>query len=146
MINIKDTLVKNLIRCSVIDDYNKQDIIDDIDNAIEYEDSTLEYLNMFLCEDTNRHMIALYVEMYRNDSIHSLSDLEDIIRILHNEFTWLPDVFTEDQLGQYFVEDLDFLNVPEHIRPFIDYNELLNYLVCNGLIYEVRSCGCLYKW
>ena len=56
MINIKDTLVENLIRCSVIDDYNKQDIIDDIDNAIEYEDSTLEYLNMFLCEDTNRHI------------------------------------------------------------------------------------------
>ena len=49
--------------------------------------------------------------------------IEDLINLTMNLdcYDFYPDVHDHDDLGRYYVEELDALQVPEHLRNYIDY-------------------------
>ena len=51
------------------------------------------------------------------------SSLSDIINLVHNLdcFQLYADISEDEELGHLYIEDVDALNVPDHILPYIDF-------------------------
>lgn len=49
--------------------------------------------------------------------------IQDLINLTQNLdcFEYLPGVKDDEDLGRYMVDELDALQVPEHIKPYLDY-------------------------
>lgn len=42
-------------------------------------------------------------------------------RLLRRQTAYYPDIHDHDDLGRYYIEELDAMQVPEHLRNYIDY-------------------------
>ena len=49
--------------------------------------------------------------------------LQEIINLTENLdcYDVYPDIHDHDDLGRYYIEELDAMQVPEHLRNYIDY-------------------------
>ena len=49
--------------------------------------------------------------------------LQEIINLTENLdcYDIYPDIHDHDDLGRYYIEELDAMQVPEHLRNYIDY-------------------------
>ena len=76
----------------------------------------------------------------------SLDDVREIIENL-DDFDLLPDVGDFEALGRYYVEDLDAIDVPEHLISYIDYEALGRDVYYSGSYHFVDgvSCICDYR-
>lgn len=51
------------------------------------------------------------------------SSVKDLINLAQNLdcYEFYPDIKEDDDLGRYYIEELDTMQVPEHLRNYIDY-------------------------
>lgn len=56
------------------------------------------------------------------DDIYT-GELKDLINLAQNLdcYNFIPEVHNEEELGRYYVDELQRLNVPEEARPYFDY-------------------------
>lgn len=52
-----------------------------------------------------------------------VGSIQDLINLTQNLdcYEYLPGVKNDEDLGRYLVDELDALQVPEHIKPYVDY-------------------------
>ncbi len=63
------------------------------------------------------------------------SSLEDVIDNVDN-FILYEDIFTEEDLGYYFIYDAGIYNIPDFMKNYIDYKRLGRDLAMDGYISE----------
>ena len=91
------------------------------DKLGEYESlDELNYLASKLDEMSQGEYEQFQVAMESGD--HSGS-LQEIINLTENLdcYDVYPDIHDHDDLGRYYIEELDAMQVPEHLRSYIDY-------------------------
>ena len=91
------------------------------DKLGEYESlDELNYLASKLDEMSQGEYEQLQAAMEIGD--HS-SDLQEIINLTENLdcYDIYPDIHDHDDLGRYYIEELDAMQVPEYLRNYIDY-------------------------
>ena len=91
------------------------------DKLGEYENlDELNYLASKLDEMSQGEYEQFQAAMEIGD--HS-SDLQEIINLTENLdcYDVYPDIRDHDDLGRYYIEELDAMQVPEHLRNYIDY-------------------------
>ena len=91
------------------------------DKLGKYENlDELNYLASKLDEMSQGEYEQLQAAMEIGD--HS-SDLQEIINLTENLdcYDIYPDIHDHDDLGRYYIEELDAMQVPEYLRNYIDY-------------------------
>ena len=91
------------------------------DKLGEYENlDELNYLASKLDEMSQGEYEQFQAAMEIGD--HS-SDLQEIINLTENLdcYDIYPDIHDHDDLGRYYIEELDAMQVPEYLRNYIDY-------------------------
>ena len=91
------------------------------DKLGEYENlDELNYLASKLDEMSQGEYEQFQAAMEIGD--HSGS-LQEIINLTENLdcYDIYPDIHDHDDLGRYYIEELDAMQVPEHLRNYIDY-------------------------
>lgn len=91
------------------------------DKLGEYENlDELNYLASKLDEMSQGEYEQFQAAMEIGD--HSGS-LQEIINLTENLdcYDFYPDIHDHDDLGRYYIEELDVMQVPEHLRNYIDY-------------------------
>ena len=87
----------------------------------EYENlDELNYLASKLDEMSNSEYAQFQAGMEMGDHCGSL---QEIINLTENLdcYEVYPDIHDYDDLGRYYIEELDVMQVPEHLQNYIDY-------------------------
>ena len=82
-------------------------------NELNYLAVKLEELNDYGYE---RFQAAMQISDYTG-SLQELINLTDNL----DKYDVYPDIKDHDDLGRYYIEELDSMSVPEHLRDYIDY-------------------------
>ena len=82
-------------------------------NELNYLAAKLEELNEYGYE---RFQAAMQISDYTG-SIQELINLTDNL----DKYDLYSDINDHDDLGRYYIEELDAMSVPEHLRDYIDY-------------------------
>lgn len=82
-------------------------------NELNYLDSKLEDLSD---SEYEHFQAAMQISDY-TDSIQELINLTDNL----DKYVVYPDINDNDDLGRYYIEELDAMSVPEHLKNYIDY-------------------------
>ena len=82
-------------------------------NELNYLAAKLEELNDYGFE---RFQAAMQISDYTG-SIQELINLTDNL----DKYDVYPDINDHDDLGRYYIEELDAMSVPEHLKDYIDY-------------------------
>ena len=91
------------------------------DKLGEYENlDELNYLASKLDEMSQREYAQFQAGMELGDHC---SSLQEIINLTENLdcYEIYPDIEDYDDLGRYYIEELDVMQVPEHLKNYIDY-------------------------
>ncbi len=91
------------------------------DKLGEYENlDELNYLASKLDEMSNSEYAQFQAGMEMGDHCGSL---QEIINLTENLdcYEVYPDIHDYDDLGRYYIEELDVMQVPEHLQNYIDY-------------------------
>ena len=91
------------------------------DKLGEYENlDELNYLASKLDEMSDSEYAQFQAGMEMGDHCGSL---QEIINLTENLdcYDIYPDIHDHDDLGRYYIEELDAMQVPEHLRNYIDY-------------------------
>ena len=60
------------------------------------------------------------------------NDVEDSLLMLkHNDYVYYPEIYSYEELAEELVEQ-GYLDVPEHLLPYIDYHKIANDLKYSG--------------
>lgn len=60
------------------------------------------------------------------------NDVEDSLLMLkHNDYVYYPEIYSYEELAEELVEQ-GYLDVPEHLLPYIDYQKIANDLKYSG--------------
>ena len=87
----------------------------------EYESiDELNYLANMLAELDDRDMAKFEAALEYGDYISSVEELINLAQNL-DCYELSPDVMNEEDLGFYYVEQLETLSVPEHLENYIDF-------------------------
>lgn len=90
-------------------------------NLGEYESlDELNYLAVLLDELDNEEQEKFSAALELGDHTSSVKDLINLTQNL-DYYDYYPDVHSEEDLGYYFIDEMNMLEIPESIRPYFDY-------------------------
>ena len=115
-----------------ITDY-ESDIAGLTENLGEYESiDELNYLAALLEELDDRGELSKFeAALELGDYCGSVQELINLTQNL-DDYDFYPDIADEEDLGRYYVDDLDALQIPESIEQYFDYEAYGRDIVLNS--------------
>lgn len=82
-----------------------------------------EYTNIFTLNETAERLEDFDIDIV-NALLEIYSDIDEVIEVIENgDFIILNNIKNEENLGYAAIEELDMLEIPEHLKNYFDYQK-----------------------